>query len=134
MLTGTTHRLMVDSKSNLSESDTKSFDVIDSRIQKLESICAQLSTKVESFDISPLLQYQERFNNIIENSAPTNPHHSSQEHPLEPSTSATQHIPKSNTLLIIGDSNTKYVNLNFPSVCANLSYRRYRPHKMFRLS
>ena len=116
MLTGTTHRLMVDSKSNRSESDTKSFDAIDSRIQNLESICAQLSTKIESFDISPLLQYQERFNNIIENSAPTNPHHSSQEHPLEPSTSATQRIPKSNTVLIIGDSNTKYVNLNFPSV------------------
>ena len=88
MLTGTAHRLMVDSKSNSSELDTKSFDAIDSRIQKLESICAQLSTKIESFDISPLLHYQERFNKIIENSAQPSPHHSSQEHPLESSTSA----------------------------------------------
>ena len=89
MLTGTTHRLMVDSKSNHSESDTKSFDAIDSRIQKLESICAQLSTKIESFDISPLLQYQERFNNIIENSAPTN----SQTH-RKSTLSSLQHQPR----------------------------------------
>ena len=89
MLTGTTHRLIVDSKSNSSESDTKSFYAIDSRIQKLESICAQLSTKIESFDISPLLQYQERFNNIIENSAPTNPQYSSKS-----TLSSLQHQPR----------------------------------------
>ena len=54
-LTGTTNEL-VHSNLNNSESDKKSFDAFDSRIQKLESICTQLSTKLESFDMHPLLQ------------------------------------------------------------------------------
>ena len=114
-LTDTTNEL-VHSNLNNPESDKKPFDAFDSRIQKLESICAQLSTKLESFDMRPLLQYQERFKEIIANSAPSNLSHSSNVHRLEPSTSTSPHLPKTNTVLIIGGSSTKYVNLNSPSV------------------
>ena len=64
----------------------------------------------------PLLQYQERFKEIIANSVPSNLSHSSNVHRLEPSTSTSPHLPKTNTVLIIGDSNTKYVSLNSSSV------------------
>ena len=116
MLLGTTHRLMVDSKTNSSESDAKSFDAIDSRIQKLESICAQLSTKIESFDINHC--YSIKTDSTISSKIARQQTHTTHRKSTLSSLQhqPTQRIPKSNTVLIIGDSNTKYVNLNFPSV------------------
>ena len=51
--------------------DSKALGQLDTRLEKLESICSQLSTKLESFDISALQQYESRLNNIINESAPT---------------------------------------------------------------
>ena len=90
--------------------------MIDSRIQKLEFMCSQLSTKLESLDFSPLQHYQKRFNDIIAEDQPSS-YNPPNAHTHEvPSTSAPRRMPKTNTVLIIGDSNTKYINLNCPTV------------------
>ena len=114
-LIGSTNKL-IHLKTSSSASGNNLLDVIDSRIQKLESICAELSNKLESFDLSPLQQYQQRFNDIIADSAHLHDPCKAR-NLVVPSTSATQRTPKTNTVLIIGDSNTKYANLiNSPSV------------------
>ena len=63
-LTGSTNNI-INSKTISSASENKSLEMIDSRIQKLESMCSQLSTKLESLDFSLLQHYQKRFNDIM---------------------------------------------------------------------
>ena len=103
---------LVNSKVNSTDSHT--LGQLDTRIQKLEHICSQLSTKLESFDSSALQQYKNRLNDIINENAPTALPTVHESH--APSTTSTRPIPTTNTVLIIGDSNTKYVNINSPSV------------------
>ena len=57
---------LINSKVGCTNSET--FERIDIRLQKLESICSQLNTKLESFDISVLQQYENRLNSIINES------------------------------------------------------------------
>ena len=105
--------------SKVGSNDSQALGQLDTRLEKLESICSQLSTKLESFDISALQQYESRLNNIINESAPTasnSLHKSPTPVNAVPSTSNTRPHPTTNTVLIIGDSNTKYVNINSPSV------------------
>ena len=59
---------LINSKVGCTNSET--FERIDIRLQKLESICSQLNTKFESFDISVLQQYENRLNSIINESTP----------------------------------------------------------------
>ena len=114
-LAGSTNNI-INSKTISSASETKSLEMIDSRIQKLESISSQLSTKLESLDFSPLQHYQKRFNDIIAEDQPSS-YNPPNAHTHEvPSTSAPRRMPKTNTVLRIGDSNTKYINLNCPTV------------------
>ena len=105
--------------SNISnKAPDKSMEAIDCRLHKLESICSQLSTKIDSLDLSKLKQFEQRFNDIVSDSAtPTSPNtHEAQTVISSTNTHSTRHIPATNTVLIIGDSNTKYVNLDSPSV------------------
>ena len=96
----------------------KSMEAIDSGLHKLESICSQLSTKIDSLDLSKLKQFEHRLNNIVSDSTtPTSSNtHEAQTVISSTNTHSTRHFPATNTVLIIGDSNTKYVNLNSPSV------------------
>ena len=110
---------LVNSKSKVNSTDSDTLGQLDTRIQKLEHICSQLSTKLESFDTSALQQYENRLNDIINENAPTvlpTVHESRAPINVIPSTTSTRPIPTTNTVLIIGDSNTKYVNINSPSV------------------
>ena len=105
--------------SNISnKTPDKSMEAIDSRLHKLESICSQLSTKIDSLDLSKLNQFEQRLNDIVNDSAtPTSSNtHEAQTVISSTNTHSTRHIPATNTVLIIGDSNTKYVNLNSLSV------------------
>ena len=56
--------------SKVGSNDSKALGQLDTRLEKLESICSQLSTKLKSFNISALQQYESRLNNIINESAP----------------------------------------------------------------
>ena len=56
--------------SNISnKAPDKSMEVIDSRLHKLESICSQLSTKIDTLDLSKLKQFEQRFHDIVSDSA-----------------------------------------------------------------
>ena len=96
----------------------KSMEAIDSGLHKLESIYSQLSTKIDSLDLSKLKQFEHRLNNIVSDSTtPTSSNtHEAQTVISSTNTHSIRHFPATNTVLIIGDSNTKYVNLNSPSV------------------
>ena len=114
-LAGSTNSIL-NSKPLSSPPENNSLDMIDSRIQKLESMCSQLSDKLESLDFSQLQNYEKRFNDIIAESRSSSYNPPNTPTPDVASTSASWRIPKINTVLIIGDSNTKYVNLNCSSV------------------
>ena len=104
--------------SNISnKAPDKSMEVINSRLHKLELICSQLSTKIDSLDLSKLKQFEQRLNDIVSDSAtPTSSNiHEAQTVISSTDTHSKRHIPATNTVLIIGYSNTKYVNLNSPS-------------------
>ena len=99
--------------------NTETLERIDTRLQKLELICSQLNTKLELFDISALQQYENRLNSIINEGTPkslSTVHNSCTPVNAIPCTSSTHPSPTTNTVLIIGDSNTKYVNINSSSV------------------
>ena len=55
----------------VNSTDSHTLGQLDTRIQKLEHICSQLSTKLESFDTSALQQYENRLNDIINENAHT---------------------------------------------------------------
>ena len=110
---------IISSKVSSTDGDSVSLGQLDIRLQKLESICSQLTTKLESFDISALQQYENRLNNIMNESTTavlSTIHNSRTPVGAIPSTSSARPPPTTNTVLIIGDSNTKYVNINCPSV------------------
>ena len=110
---------IISSKVSSTDGDSVSLGQLDIRLQKLESICSQLTTKLESFDIRAVQQYENRLNNIMNESTATvlpTPHNSRTPVGAIPSTSSARPTPTTNTVLIIGDSNTKYVNINSPSV------------------
>ena len=110
---------IINSKVSSTDGDSVSLGQLDIRLQKLESICSQLTTKLESFDISALQQYENRLNNIMNESTATvlpTIHNSRTPVGAIPSTSSARPPPTTNTVFIIGDSNTKYVNINSPSV------------------
>ena len=86
------------SKVNSTDSDT--LGQLDTRTQKLEHICSQLSTKLESFDTSALQQYENRLNDIINESAHTalpTVHESRAPINVIPTTTSTRLPPTTNT-------------------------------------
>ena len=62
---------IISSKVSSTDGDSVSLGQLDIKLQKLESICSQLTTKLESFDISALQQYENRLNNIMNESTAT---------------------------------------------------------------
>ena len=115
-ITESTEELIHSNISN--KAPDKSMEAIDSRLHKLESICSQLSTKIDTLDLSKLKQFEQGFHDIVSDSATPTSSNTLEAQTVISSTNthSTRRIPSTNTVLIIGDSNTKYVNLNSPSV------------------